>query len=150
LWSFFKWFFNGLSTGCGFQTFPSLGIKAHSNRLVFLNVICLTHDEILHQTHLLRLESNLQIRNAVAFRFYFDFSLGWVGTGMLVPHIVNCSILLGAILSWGLAWPLLSKKAGNWYPQEGSQGNVNLGKAYAGDDVAGLANFQGLAGYKVL
>ncbi|CAN6228922.1 unnamed protein product, partial [Urochloa humidicola] len=35
-------------------------------------------------------------------RFYFDFSPTYVGVGMICSHIVNISILLGAILSWGI------------------------------------------------
>ncbi|CAK9862691.1 unnamed protein product, partial [Sphagnum jensenii] len=65
-------------------------------------------------------------------RLYFDFSLTYVGAGMICPHIVNVSLLLGAILSWGLMWPLIEKHQGDWYP-------------------AGLSttNFKGLYGYKV-
>lgn len=33
---------------------------------------------------------------------------------MICPHIVNWSMLLGAILSWGIMWPLMEKKAGDW------------------------------------
>jgi uncharacterized oligopeptide transporter (OPT) family protein len=63
---------------------------------------------------------------------YFDFSLTYVGAGMICPHIVNISVLLGAILSWALMWPLIQKHQGDWYP-------------------AGLSstNFKGLYGYKV-
>ncbi|KAK4392855.1 putative metal-nicotianamine transporter YSL6 [Sesamum angolense] len=32
--------------------------------------------------------------------FYFDFSPTYVGCGLICPHIVNCSVLLGAIISW--------------------------------------------------
>jgi hypothetical protein len=55
-----------------------------------------------------------------------------LGAGMICPHIVNWSMLLGAILSWGFMWPLLAKREGDWYP-------------------AGLGphDFQGLFGYKV-
>jgi len=48
-------------------------------------------------------------------RFYFDFSPTYVGVGMICSHIVNISILLGAILSWGIMWPLLAKKRGIWF-----------------------------------
>ncbi|KAF8693004.1 hypothetical protein HU200_039375 [Digitaria exilis] len=48
--------------------------------------------------------------------FYFDFSMTYVGAGMICSHIVNVSTLLGAILSWGLLWPLISKQKGEWYP----------------------------------
>jgi hypothetical protein len=51
---------------------------------------------------------------------------------MICPHIVNVSLLLGVILSWGLMWPLIQNHQGDWYP-------------------AGLSstNFKGLYGYKV-
>ncbi|KAJ8771919.1 hypothetical protein K2173_027096 [Erythroxylum novogranatense] len=64
--------------------------------------------------------------------FYFDFSPTYVGCGLICPHIVNCSVLLGAIISWGFLWPFISKHAGDWYP-------------------AGLggSDFKGLYGYKV-
>ncbi|KAL5215220.1 hypothetical protein ABZP36_004372 [Zizania latifolia] len=47
--------------------------------------------------------------------FYFDFSPTYVGVGMICPHIVNISVLLGGILSWGIMWPLISKKRGSWF-----------------------------------
>ncbi|KAG6428404.1 hypothetical protein SASPL_112655 [Salvia splendens] len=50
--------------------------------------------------------------------FYFDFSLTYVGTGMICPHIVNLSLLLGAVLSYGMMWPLLHKLRGDWFPSE--------------------------------
>ncbi|URD78822.1 OPT oligopeptide transporter protein [Musa troglodytarum] len=51
-------------------------------------------------------------------KFYFDFSATYVGVGMLCPHIVNLSLLLGAILSWGIMWPLISNQKGHWYPAD--------------------------------
>ncbi|XWS40568.1 hypothetical protein CRYUN_Cryun17cG0006700 [Craigia yunnanensis] len=64
--------------------------------------------------------------------FYFDFSPTYVGCGLICPHIVNCSVLLGAIISWGFLWPFISSHAGDWYPS-GLESN----------------NFKGLYGYKV-
>ncbi|KAJ4811956.1 YELLOW STRIPE like 3 [Rhynchospora pubera] len=48
--------------------------------------------------------------------FFFDFSLTYVGAGMIVSHLVNLSLLLGAIISWGITWPLLTNLKGDWYP----------------------------------
>ncbi|CAM8927929.1 unnamed protein product [Rhodiola kirilowii] len=48
-------------------------------------------------------------------KFYFDFSATYVGVGMICPYMVNISLLLGGILSWGLAWPLIETKKGDWY-----------------------------------
>ncbi|KAG9141953.1 hypothetical protein Leryth_009303 [Lithospermum erythrorhizon] len=64
--------------------------------------------------------------------FYFDFSPTYVGCGLICPHIVNCSVLFGAILSWGVLWPFISAQAGNWYPAD-----------------LGSNDFKGLYGYMV-
>ncbi|THU54102.1 hypothetical protein C4D60_Mb10t21480 [Musa balbisiana] len=48
-------------------------------------------------------------------KFYFDFSATYVGVGMICPYLVNISVLLGGILSWGIMWPLIGAKKGNWY-----------------------------------
>ncbi|KAL6874368.1 hypothetical protein ACP4OV_013388 [Aristida adscensionis] len=64
--------------------------------------------------------------------FYFDFSPTYIGCGLITSHAVNCSTLLGAIISWGFLWPYISTKAGSWYP-------ANLGSN----------DFKGLYGYKV-
>lgn len=64
--------------------------------------------------------------------FYFDFSPTYIGCGLICPHIVNCSTLLGAIISWGILWPYISTKAGDWYPAD-----------------LGSNDFKGLYGYKV-
>ncbi|XP_022718475.1 probable metal-nicotianamine transporter YSL5 [Durio zibethinus] len=65
-------------------------------------------------------------------KFYFDFSATYVGVGMICPYMINISVLLGGILSWGLMWPLIETRKGDWYP-------------------AGLpsSNMHGLQGYKV-
>lgn len=41
----------------------------------------------------------------------------YVGAGMICSHLVNLSLLLGAILSWGVMWPLIGKKKGDWFPK---------------------------------
>nr|DAD36031.1 TPA_asm: hypothetical protein HUJ06_006671 [Nelumbo nucifera] len=48
-------------------------------------------------------------------RLYFDFSATYVGVGMICPYIVNVSLLVGAILSWLIMWPLIEQKKGIWY-----------------------------------
>ncbi|XP_052304504.1 probable metal-nicotianamine transporter YSL7 isoform X7 [Populus trichocarpa] len=48
-------------------------------------------------------------------KFFFDFSATYVGVGMICPYIINISVLLGGILSWGLMWPLIDTKKGDWY-----------------------------------
>ncbi|KAI4374449.1 hypothetical protein MLD38_012442 [Melastoma candidum] len=65
-------------------------------------------------------------------KFYFDFSATYVGVGMICPYIVNISVLLGGILSWGLMWPLIEKKKGHWFSAD-----------------LPLTSMHGLQGYKV-
>ncbi|KAJ6945944.1 hypothetical protein NC651_000882 [Populus alba x Populus x berolinensis] len=49
-----------------------------------------------------------------------DFSLilytTFIGAGMLVSHLVNFSLLLGAVLSYGVMWPLIGQLKGDWFP----------------------------------
>lgn len=51
---------------------------------------------------------------------------------MICPYIVNLSVLLGGIISWGLMWPLIDKKKGDWY-----------------SDSLPSTSLHGLQGYKV-
>lgn len=116
LWGFFQWFFTG-GDGCGFSSFPSLGLKAYENK------------------------------------FYFDFSATYVGVGMICPYLINVSLLVGAILSWGIMWPLIHNRRGDWYPAElpesslhGLQGyRVFIGIAMILGD--GLYNFVKVLGH---
>ncbi|KAJ4841243.1 Metal-nicotianamine transporter ysl3 [Turnera subulata] len=48
--------------------------------------------------------------------FYFDFSMTYIGAGMICSHLVNLSLLLGAVLSWGIMWPLIGGLKGEWFP----------------------------------
>ncbi|PIN15675.1 hypothetical protein CDL12_11685 [Handroanthus impetiginosus] len=69
---------------------------------------------------------------AYEYKFYFDFSATYVGVGMICPYLINVSLLLGAILSWGIMWPLIQNQKGHWYP-------ANLSSS----------SLHGLQGYKV-
>ncbi|KAJ3692939.1 hypothetical protein LUZ60_012034 [Juncus effusus] len=51
-------------------------------------------------------------------KFYFDFSATYVGVGMICPYLVNISVLLGGIMSWGIMWPLIETKKGDWFPED--------------------------------
>lgn len=35
---------------------------------------------------------------------------------MICPHIVNISLLLGAVISWGIMWPIVARLEGVWFP----------------------------------
>jgi uncharacterized oligopeptide transporter (OPT) family protein len=84
----------------------------------------------------------------LSFRFYFDFSPTYVGVGMICPSIVNVSVLLGGILSWGVMWPLIAKKKGSWYPADAGDSSlhglqayrVNIHSAYGWSSYAKLHN----------
>ncbi|KAF6157774.1 hypothetical protein GIB67_017304 [Kingdonia uniflora] len=52
---------------------------------------------------------------AYARKFYFDFSATYVGVGMICPYIINLSMLSGAVISWGIMWPIIETKKGLWY-----------------------------------
>ncbi|KAF6266546.1 OPT oligopeptide transporter protein-domain-containing protein [Scenedesmus sp. NREL 46B-D3] len=52
---------------------------------------------------------------ALRYTWNFDFSLPFVGLGILAPISVTWSMLLGGLLSWGLLWPLLSRMEGQWF-----------------------------------
>ncbi|KAK9992784.1 hypothetical protein SO802_022487 [Lithocarpus litseifolius] len=65
-------------------------------------------------------------------RFYFDFSATYVGVGMICPYIINISVLLGGIISWGLMWPLIEDRKGDWYRAD-----------------LGSGSFSGIQGYRV-
>ncbi|XP_065850884.1 probable metal-nicotianamine transporter YSL7 [Euphorbia lathyris] len=69
---------------------------------------------------------------AYQYKFYFDFSATYVGVGMICPYIINISLLVGAILSWGLMWPLIETRKGHWFSEELSPSSLH-----------------GLQGYKV-
>ncbi|KAL2243829.1 UNVERIFIED_CONTAM: putative metal-nicotianamine transporter YSL8 [Sesamum indicum] len=55
---------------------------------------------------------------AYEHKFFFDFSATYVGVGMICPHIINVSALVGGILSWGIMWPLIENRKGHWYPAD--------------------------------
>lgn len=52
---------------------------------------------------------------------------------MICPHIINVSLLVGGILSWGLMWPLIDTRKGDWFPDDFPEHSL-----------------QGLRGYKVI
>lgn len=51
---------------------------------------------------------------------------------MICPHIINVSVLMGGMLTWGIMWHLIEKKKGDWYPADLKANNLH-----------------GLQGYKV-
>ncbi|KAI4319257.1 hypothetical protein MLD38_032880 [Melastoma candidum] len=90
MWSFFQWFYTA-GDGCGFSSFPTLGLQAYK------------------------------------YKFYFDFSATYVGVGMICPYIISISALLGGIISWGLMWPLIETKKGDWYSADSTSMSGLLG-----------------------
>ncbi|KAK8955202.1 putative metal-nicotianamine transporter YSL14 [Platanthera guangdongensis] len=58
-------------------------------------------------------------------RFFFDFSATYVGVGMICPYLVNISVLLGGILSWGIMWPLIGNRRGSWFSAELPDSNLH-------------------------
>eukprot|EP00516_Mucochytrium_quahogii_P004312 CAMPEP_0203749064 /NCGR_PEP_ID=MMETSP0098-20131031/3755_1 /ASSEMBLY_ACC=CAM_ASM_000208 /TAXON_ID=96639 /ORGANISM=" , Strain NY0313808BC1" /LENGTH=697 /DNA_ID=CAMNT_0050638007 /DNA_START=36 /DNA_END=2129 /DNA_ORIENTATION=- len=68
---------------------------------------------------------------ALDLTWNFDFSFNYIAVGMLCPHIVNYSMMFGSVISWGIMWPIIQGKAGDWYPE------------------AEAGTLKGLLGYKV-
>ncbi|RZC85759.1 hypothetical protein C5167_026434 [Papaver somniferum] len=62
--------------------------------------------------------------------FFFDFSMTYIGAGMICSHLVNLSTLLGAVLSWGVMWPLIRGLKGEWYPATISEGSMKSLNGY--------------------
>ncbi|KAJ6410954.1 hypothetical protein OIU84_007663 [Salix udensis] len=65
--------------------------------------------------------------------FYFSFSMTYIGAGMICSHLVNLSLLLGAVLSWGVMWPLIGGLKGEWFPStlpESSMKSLNGYKVF--------------------
>ncbi|MBA0797121.1 hypothetical protein Gohar_007844 [Gossypium harknessii] len=104
LWGFFQWFYTA-GDGCGFISFPTFGLKAYENMCV----------------------ESVQVLPLVNSK-----TTTYVGVGMICPYIINISVLLGGILSWGLMWPLIENRKGDWF-------NADLPKK----------NMHGLQGYQV-
>ncbi|KAL0403258.1 UNVERIFIED_CONTAM: Metal-nicotianamine transporter YSL3 [Sesamum radiatum] len=62
--------------------------------------------------------------------FYFDFSMTYVGAGMICSHLVNLSLLVGAVLSWGVMWPLISEKKGDWFAKDVKESSMKSLNGY--------------------
>ncbi|XP_010267463.1 PREDICTED: metal-nicotianamine transporter YSL3-like [Nelumbo nucifera] len=62
--------------------------------------------------------------------FYFDFSMTYIGAGMICSHLVNFSLILGAVLSWGIMWPLISGLKGDWFPMTLPESNMKSLNGY--------------------
>nr|GEW92189.1 metal-nicotianamine transporter YSL3-like isoform X1 [Tanacetum cinerariifolium]GEX75700.1 metal-nicotianamine transporter YSL3-like isoform X1 [Tanacetum cinerariifolium] len=67
---------------------------------------------------------------AYANSFYFDFSMTYVGAGMICSHLVNLSLLAGAILSYGVMWPLIGDLKGDWFPSKLPQSSMKSLNGY--------------------
>ncbi|KAK6947990.1 Oligopeptide transporter, OPT superfamily [Dillenia turbinata] len=71
--------------------------------------------------------------------FFFDFSMTYVGAGMICTHLVNLSLLLGAVLSFGIMWPLISKLEGHWFPANMPEGSMRGLTGYKASPIKSLS-----------
>ncbi|KAI3904609.1 hypothetical protein MKW98_014789 [Papaver atlanticum] len=62
--------------------------------------------------------------------FYFNFSSTYVGAGMICSHLVNLSLLFGAVISWGIMWPLIAGLKGKWYLENISESSMKSLNGY--------------------
>lgn len=51
---------------------------------------------------------------------------------MICPYLINASLLIGSLISWGVLWPWIKNKKGAWY-----------------DATLPESSLSGLTGYKV-
>eukprot|EP00195_Chlamydomonas_chlamydogama_P012501 CAMPEP_0202916382 /NCGR_PEP_ID=MMETSP1392-20130828/68467_1 /ASSEMBLY_ACC=CAM_ASM_000868 /TAXON_ID=225041 /ORGANISM="Chlamydomonas chlamydogama, Strain SAG 11-48b" /LENGTH=378 /DNA_ID=CAMNT_0049608799 /DNA_START=12 /DNA_END=1145 /DNA_ORIENTATION=+ len=100
LWGFFKWFFGGKH--CPICSTPGSSCGGFSSFPTF----GLT---------------------AYKWSWNFDFQINLIGTGMICSHAVDWSMMLGAIISWGVLWPYIDGKAGEegWYPAGTPQSSMS-------------------------
>lgn len=148
LWSIFQWFYTG-GPNCGFTAFPTFGLTAYNrgygdsknSHIPFQ--FRLVHDRafvgmILFLRHCLQswigVEFPFICNDTIsdACRFYINMNGTYVGVGMISPYLINISMLVGSIISWGIMWPYLQSKKGIWY-------DANLQET----------SLKGLNGYKV-
>ncbi|KAE8819810.1 putative metal-nicotianamine transporter YSL7 [Hordeum vulgare] len=54
-----------------------------------------------------------------------------VGVGMFCPYKITISMLAGSLISWGLIWPYIQTKGGDWYPQ-----------GLDGDNISGINGYR--------
>ncbi|KAL5721456.1 putative metal-nicotianamine transporter ysl7 [Ranunculus cassubicifolius] len=52
---------------------------------------------------------------AYAEKISMDFSTTYIGVGMLCPYYININMVIGAVISWVIMWPLIEKQRGNWF-----------------------------------
>lgn len=49
---------------------------------------------------------------------------------MICSHLVNLSLLLGAVVSWGIMWPLIRGLKGEWFPESLSESSMKSLNGY--------------------
>lgn len=54
----------------------------------------------------------------------------YIGAGMICSHRVNLSLILGAVISWGVMWPLIRGLKGDWYPSSLPESNMRSLQGY--------------------
>jgi hypothetical protein len=127
LWSVFQWFYTG-GPNCGFTAFPTFGLTAYKHGYVKGRSGNRFHEYNSHISCII----SIQFAVSDACSFYINMNGTYVGVGMISPYLINISMLVGSIISWGIMWPYLLTKKGIWY-------DANLQET----------SLKGLNGYKV-
>jgi hypothetical protein len=52
------------------------------------------------------------------WKWFFDFQMPLVGVGLMAPLGIAWSMVVGAVISWGVLWPVLDARKGAWYPAD--------------------------------
>ncbi|GJV44501.1 metal-nicotianamine transporter YSL3-like protein [Tanacetum coccineum] len=67
---------------------------------------------------------------AYANSFYFDFTMTYIRAGMICSHLVNSSLLAGALLSYGVMWPLIGDRKGDLDDNNEPQDNLQRDEVF--------------------
>ncbi|KAL2533034.1 putative metal-nicotianamine transporter YSL7 [Abeliophyllum distichum] len=109
---------------------PSLNVSAGLLGFFFVK----TWTKLLERSGLLKQpftrQENIVIHTCVVVASGIAFSATYVGVGMICPHIVNVSVLIGGILSWGIMWPLIETRKGHWYSADLDPDSMQGRKGY--------------------
>ena len=60
---------------------------------------------------------------------------------MICPYIINASLLIGGILSWGVMWPLIADRKGDWYDSKLKPSSLQGLQGYKVSHLSALKNF---------
>lgn len=64
---------------------------------------------------------------------------------MICPYLINISLLIGGIISWGIMWPLIYAKRGDWYSADLKKTSLHGLQGYQVRSLSTFENFKRLS-----